>query len=171
MFRKVEDFIAIRKLEAANTLKVFDAIPDAHSGQAVADGHWSLKRLAWHLVESMAEMAGRIGLEVDVDKVMTDNAIADPPATMTEVKAAYEKASSSLLKNIEAWPDEHLLIEDDMYGEKWTRSTTLGVIVCHEIHHRGEMIVLMRLAGLVPPGVYGPAKEEWASFGMEAPQV
>ena len=31
------------------------------------------------------------------------------------------------------------------------------------------MTVLMRQAGLTVPGVYGPAKEEWATAGMEAP--
>jgi hypothetical protein len=28
------------------------------------------------------------------------------------------------------------------------------------------MTVLMRQAGLVVPGVYGPAREEWAVYGM-----
>lgn len=33
------------------------------------------------------------------------------------------------------------------------------------------MTVLMRQAGLTVPGIYGPAKEEWATFGMEAPKM
>lgn len=33
------------------------------------------------------------------------------------------------------------------------------------------MTVLMRQAGLVVPGIYGPSKEEWANFGMESPQI
>jgi uncharacterized damage-inducible protein DinB len=28
------------------------------------------------------------------------------------------------------------------------------------------MTVLMRQAGIKVPGVYGPAKEEWAAYGM-----
>jgi len=31
--------------------------------------------------------------------------------------------------------------------------------------------VLMRQAGLRVPGVYGPAKEEWESYGMEPPLI
>jgi len=31
--------------------------------------------------------------------------------------------------------------------------------------------VLMRQAGLTVPGIYGPAKEGWKDFGMEAPIV
>jgi uncharacterized damage-inducible protein DinB len=33
------------------------------------------------------------------------------------------------------------------------------------------MTVLMRQAGLAVPGVYGPAREEWAAYGMAAPEV
>lgn len=33
------------------------------------------------------------------------------------------------------------------------------------------MTVLMRQAGLTVPGIYGPAKEEWAKFGLEAPKM
>ena len=41
-------------------------------------------------------------------------------------------------------------------------------LINHQNHHRGQMTVLMRQAGLTVPGVYGPAKEEWATAGMEA---
>jgi hypothetical protein len=33
------------------------------------------------------------------------------------------------------------------------------------------MTVLMRQAGLKVPGVYGPAREEWAGMGMQAPEI
>jgi hypothetical protein len=33
------------------------------------------------------------------------------------------------------------------------------------------MTVLMRQAGLKVPGVYGPAREEWAAYGMPPPAV
>ena len=46
---------------------------------------------------------------------------------------------------------------------------TLAVLVRHQAHHRGQMTVLMRQAGLKVPGVYGPAREEWAEFGMQPP--
>jgi len=55
-----------------------------------------------------------------------------------------------------------------MYGEKWKRGNTLQVLVRHQSHHRAEMFPLMRMCGLKPVGVYGPTKEEWKEFGMEA---
>jgi len=58
-----------------------------------------------------------------------------------------------------------------MYGEMWTIETVLKVLFTHQIHHRGQMTVLMRQAGLKVPGLYGPAKEEWAEFGGQAPEI
>ncbi len=33
------------------------------------------------------------------------------------------------------------------------------------------MTVLMRQAGLAMPSIYGPTKEGWVAYGMEAPAV
>ena len=171
MFRKVEDFINSRQMEAGLTMKLFDAIPDGHADQAVSEGHRTLKRIAWHLVECLIEMPEHFGIVIDGHEMIKDMFIIDPPATMAEIKAAYEKANASLLKGLEGWTDETLLKEDEMYGEKWKRGASLTLLTNHEIHHRGEMVVLMRQAGLVPPGIYGPAKEGWAAMGMEPPKV
>jgi len=123
------------------------------------------------LVECLIEMPGHCGIQVDGHEMIKNMAITDPPATMAEVKATYERACASLLKGLKGWTDETLQAEDDMYGERFKRGATLTMLLCHEIHHRGEMVVLMRQAGLVPPGIYGPTKEGWASHGMEPPRV
>jgi uncharacterized damage-inducible protein DinB len=58
-----------------------------------------------------------------------------------------------------------------MYGMQWDGAKVLMCLIGHEAHHRGQMSVLMRQAGLIPHGVYGPNKEAWASMGMEAPGI
>ena len=69
----------------------------------------------------------------------------------------------------EKWTDATLLETDDMYGQRWPRGLSASILLQHEVHHRGQMTVLLRQAGAKVPGVCGPAKEEWAEFGMEAP--
>ena len=54
-----------------------------------------------------------------------------------------------------------------MYGETWKRGVALEMLIRHEAHHRGQMTVLMRQAGLPVHGVYGPSREEWTAMGME----
>lgn len=58
-----------------------------------------------------------------------------------------------------------------MYGETWAIGVTLSALIDHQIHHRGQMTVLMRQAGLKVPGIYGPSREDWSQIGMEPPLV
>ncbi|MBM3789885.1 MAG: hypothetical protein FJW35_05980, partial [Acidobacteria bacterium] len=97
----------------------------------------------------------------------------DPvPPTAREILEGYVQAAASLLMQVESnWRDETLDLEDDMYGERWKRGLTLAILVYHEIHHRGQMTVLMRQAGLQVPGIFGPAKEEWTQYGMPVPEL
>jgi uncharacterized damage-inducible protein DinB len=82
---------------------------------------------------------------------------------------AYKKYSDELVNSIKTnWTDANLQEEKNMYGETWKNGYTLQVLYVHQIHHRGQLTVLMRLAGLKVPGVYGPSKEEWAAMGMAA---
>ncbi len=53
-----------------------------------------------------------------------------------------------------------------MYGEQWPRGLALAMLISHETHHRGQMTVLMRQAGVPVPGVSGPSREEWEAMGM-----
>jgi uncharacterized damage-inducible protein DinB len=94
-----------------------------------------------------------------------------PPASASLLAAAYERASQSISHSVHTqWEDAMLPEVLDMYGEKWSRGAILYAIIKHEAHHRGQMTVLMRQANLKVPGVYGPSREEWVTFGMQAPE-
>jgi uncharacterized damage-inducible protein DinB len=96
----------------------------------------------------------------------------EPVPAAAKIAGAYETTARSLLEAIKKeWTDATLSVVDDMYGEKWPRGLTLQILIDHEVHHRGQMTVLMRQAGLVVPGIYGPAREEWAGFGAPPPEV
>jgi uncharacterized damage-inducible protein DinB len=41
------------------------------------------------------------------------------------------------------------------------------MFIRHEVHHRGQMTVLMRQAGLPLHGFYGPSRDEWVAMGMQ----
>ena len=86
------------------------------------------------------------------------------------IVAAYEAASKAVADGVAGWTDETLEVEDNMYGQIWTRGMTLLPVV-HQTHHRAQMTVLMRQAGLRVPGVYGPSREDWTTYGMQPPAV
>ena len=171
MFRRMDDFIAAWQLEAAKTLNLLDGIPDAALDRVVAPGFRDLRRLGWHLVESLIEMPGHMGLRIEGAHLLEGMFITDPPNTTREIRDAYHAASASLLEGVTGWSDADLEREDELYGERWMRGQTLFVLLTHQTHHRGQMTVLMRQAGLRAPDVYGPAKEGWAAYNMAAPKV
>ena len=47
----------------------------------------------------------------------------------------------------------------------------IAALSSHQTHHRGQLSVLMRQAGIAPPGPYGPAKEEWSNYNAPPPEV
>jgi uncharacterized damage-inducible protein DinB len=166
MFRRVDDFQKAWAQEKDSTLKVLGALTDDGLRQAVTQDDRTLGRLAWHLTTSLGEMLGRTGL-----------AVAGPahdapvPATAAAIASAYETAAKAVADGVATWTDATLDVEDDMYGERWPRGLTLQVLVVHQAHHRGQMTVLMRQAGLEVPGVYGPSRKEWTAYGMKPPAV
>jgi len=171
MFRHLDDFQTCWKGESAKTLEIFNAIPDGAMKTAITPEHRDLRRLAWHLVETLIEMPGRCGLKITGGHRIQGGFIDEPPSTMKEIVDAYAAATTSFAEALGAWTDDDLEKTDEMYGEQWKRAYTLFVLMIHQIHHRGQMTVLMRQAGLQVPGIYGPAKEGWAAYGMEAPKV
>lgn len=171
MFRRIEDFRNCWRSEAETVLKVLDAIPDGALDAAVGEGHRSLRRMAWHLVESVIEMPAHWGIEVPGKELIEQGFIEAPPATLAEIRAAFVAANEGLEAGLDAWTDATLDQEDEMYGDRWKRGYSLHILVVHQVHHRGQMTVLMRQAGLRVPDIYGPSKDGWGAYGMEAPTV
>ena len=165
MYYKISDFIEDWKYESESTMKVLSNLTDEVLSVKFNNEIRTAGRLAWHIVGAISELGHRMGLafeEIDQD--------APHPSKAKEIVDEYKRASDGLIKEIkEKWNDDTLSIEDEItgQGDRWTRGKTLGALVTHQIHHRAQLTIIMRLAGLKVPGVYGPAKEEWAAYGME----
>jgi uncharacterized damage-inducible protein DinB len=162
MYYKISDFLKDWEYERGATLKIFNALTDDSLKQKVNEQGRSLGRLAWHITLSVGEMMSKTELKVD-----SPDEDSDVPPSAEEIYNTYDAVSTALTDSIiSSWDDESLNTEDDMYGQKWKRGVTLGILITHQVHHRGQMTVLMRQAGLKVPGIYGPAYEEWKAMGM-----
>jgi uncharacterized damage-inducible protein DinB len=167
MLTTIAAFEKLWSYEAESTLKVFAALTDASLNQSDGSDVRTLGRLAWHIVQTIPEMMARTGLHLDA---LPED--APVPGSVAEISATFTRHSESLLKEMKnSWTDESLTVEDDMYGERWTRGYTLLALTLHQAHHRGQMTILMRQANLVVPGFYGPAREDWTTMGVEPPPV
>ncbi|MBK9097033.1 MAG: hypothetical protein IPM14_02720 [bacterium] len=165
MYHKISDFIEDWKYESEATIKVLSNLTDEVLTVKFNNEIRTSGRLAWHIAGAIAELGHRMGLafiEIDQDSPF--------PSTAKEIVDEYKSASDGLIKEIkEKWNDDTLSIEDEItgQGDMWLRGKTLGALVTHQIHHRAQLTIVMRLAGLKVPGVYGPAKEEWVNYGMQ----
>lgn len=167
MYRKVDDFLESWKGESAGTQRLLDALTQESLTQSVTDGHRTIGRVAWHIIVTIPEMMNRTGLEVS-----GPGPESRPPAKVEDIRKAYKDAAAALAEQVKAkWNDDTLNVVDDMYGEQWPRGKTVTALIAHEVHHRGQLTVLMRQAGLKVPGIYGPSKEEWSNYNMPAPEV
>jgi uncharacterized damage-inducible protein DinB len=167
MIRTIVDFDHIWSHEIESTQKILKHIPDRALAQQADPQGRTLGRLAWHITVCIGEAMESTGL------VTTGPGKGDPiPASSKEILTKYSDAAISLLEQVKkSWTDESLTQVIETYGRKWTRGFALMALVHHEIHHRGQMTVLMRQAGLEVPGLYGPARQEWAAFGKQPPAL
>lgn len=167
MFTTLDEFLAIWQSECEATQHLFDALTDASLAQPVAADHRTLGRLAWHIAQTIPEMMGHTGLQLD------GPGEHDPvPASAQVIATAYRTAAAALTSAIETqWTNDTLAEIDDMYGERWSRGRTLDALLLHQVHHRGQLTVLMRQAGLPVIGIYGPSRDDWGSMGLEPPAI
>lgn len=167
MFTTIDAFLKTWEKEAESTLRIFSALTDDSLNQRVTEEDRTLGRIAWHVATTIPEMMSKTGI---VFEGFQED--APVPNSAEKIVNYYREVSKVMEAGIkDQWNDQTLLDERDMYGEAWTIGMTLSVLVDHQIHHRGQMTVLMRQAGLRVPGLYGPAREDWSQFGMEAPSI
>ena len=162
-FTSVQEFLDDWKYESEMTTKTFEELTDASLLQKVTPVGRSLGKIAWHITCTVSEMMSAAGLsfETIVDEKNIPTRAEDILDTYNSVNANFNAKLSN------TWSDNSLSEAIPMYGETWLKSKVLSVLMMHQTHHRGQMTVLMRQAGLKVPGVYGPSYEEWGSYGAE----
>jgi uncharacterized damage-inducible protein DinB len=164
MFTSVQHFTESFKYESESTLKLFKNITNEALLIKPNDDIRSIQRLVWHITITLGEMLGKAGLTIQCPEEHSS-----PLNDMNEIYNTYAKAAKSVLEQVALhWTDDDLNTKVPMYGDVWTKGTILSVLIKHEVHHRGQLTVLMRLNGLKVPGIYGPSKEEWAEWNMPA---
>lgn len=167
MYQTIEQFIQEWELESQGTFRLFQALTDESLQQEVLPGYRTAGRLAWHIVTTIPEMMSRTGLELHIS-----HEEETVPASAAKIAEAYKEAAAALIEAIRRqWTDSKLTDLHNLYGDEWPNALTLNILIKHEIHHRGQLTILMRQAGLQIHGLYGPAKQEWGMMGAPEPVV
>jgi len=167
MYVTIADFIKEWKKEANLTQKVLEGLTDESLNQKVYAEGRALGRIAWHFTTNIPEYLAHFGLKVE----LAENA-ENVPTFAKEIADTFKKLSAEAVQVIEQqWTDESLKEVQIAFGREETNAQILMGLIKHIIHHRGQVTVLMRQAGLKPFGVYGPPKEDWIHIGVENPPL
>jgi len=163
MYNSINEFLADWEAESGLTLKVFKNLSDESLSKPIPGYRRTIGGLAWHITGAVGEMMKSSG-----NPINTADEDEPQPAEAAKLYSEYEKAAKALSDELKSkWTDDSLAKQENMYGEMWTREFILRVIVAHQIHHRAQLTVLMSIAGLPVPGVYGPSYIEWQAMGRE----
>ena len=160
-----QQFLASWQHEAQSTLKLLRALPEnQYDFRPDADGR-SLGELAWHL----AEIDGYIAAGVAARNI--DFSVKQPglerPRKVSELADGYARVHAEAEARIRAMkPEDFDCTMPFMDREMRAGDILWYVLLMHMVHHRGQLVLMCRLAGGVPPGIYGPSREEMA--GMRA---
>lgn len=155
MYRNVNDFVQEWERNSAGTLAIMEAITDEKKNVSIVEGHSSLEWLSWHLTTAPAYFIGLAGLSLGLEINRTAT-----PATIDEIKSTYKNVTEAVVKVVrESLTNESLLNTVDAHGQSTPIGAILRLTVDHQTHHRAQMQVLLRQAGLPVPGVIGPTKE------------
>jgi uncharacterized damage-inducible protein DinB len=153
MYRTVQDFLNDWSHSVQGTLRVLQSLTDEKLDQAIVEGHNTLGWLGWHLATTPAFFMKMVGLTV----VPAGDAI---PKKASDIVNAYSKMAEDVKREVEQnLTDEKMAEKVETFAGHSPRGALLRMLIDHQTHHRGQMTVLLRQAGLPVPGVLGPTKE------------
>lgn len=166
MYHSLSDFYTSWEFEEGATSRILKNLTDESLKQEVTPNQWSLGRIAWHTVTSIKVISSHAGLRFDAP-----NEDWSVPSSANFIAESYIKSSHEFVEALKTqWTDQTLLEQINFFGINMTKGSLLLFLSQHQTHHRGQMTILMRQAGISVPGIYGPSKEEWAQFGMAEPK-
>ncbi|MBM7587280.1 putative damage-inducible protein DinB [Bacillus pakistanensis] len=167
MFQSLNHFLKSWEYESGTTQNLLNNLTDESLKQEITSQNWNLGRIAWHTVASIHIITSNTNLRFE------GQAEDWPVPNSAKIIAdRYSQGSEAFVQALETqWSDQTLGKQINFLGRQMTNGSLLMFLLQHQSHHRGQMTVLMRQAGLSVPGIYGPSKEEWAKFGMEPPKM
>jgi uncharacterized damage-inducible protein DinB len=159
MYSNLTDFIGAYKHEIQTTQKVLEALTDESLATEKTKGDTSLRELGWHVSTAPAYMINHEGADIQIEHKVPED------ATAAQIASEHKRVTDAVLAFCEEkLHEQEMSKHSDWFGWNLPLGVWLNMIINHEVHHRGQISVLMRQAGLTVPNIYGPNKEETAEW-------
>ena len=163
------DLIRDLQAEAERTRKVFAVLPEAKFEWKPHEKSMTLGALASHIAENPAWVSALMEPELDFE-VMMKSYKPFAGKNRAELVAALDGGVKDAQLALQSRPDA-------VFHETWTMRMGAKILdrqprgealretaIHHTIHHRGQLVVYLRLLGTPLPPLYGPTADSPA-FG------
>lgn len=151
-----ESLLKLLKKEYATTLRVMRAFPteraDFTPHERSSDALKLMKTFVFEMYLLRSNIFG--------DEVGPDAYASYSPGGIAEVIANFEEESSSTVSRFESLPDSDLSREISFAGRAFAADEFTLMMLCDQIHHRGQLTVYVRMAGGQVPSIYGPSADD-----------
>jgi uncharacterized damage-inducible protein DinB len=151
--------------EMGLTRRVLERVPDGQFAWKPHEKSMTLGRLAEHLTEMPQWLAISI-TEPGIDTSGQRPPGYQPPATRAEVLAQFDKHLVMARTALTGRTDAEMMAPWTLKNqgkEVFTMpkaAVVRGFAMNHMIHHRGQMMVYLRMQNVAVPSVYGPSADE-----------
>jgi len=155
----VETFFAIWDREARKTVEMLEMLPSGqYDFRPDATGR-SLGELAWHLAELDAYVS--FGIATGTFSVDSKPPNIKRPMTIEALAPGYKRVHEEARERLRTLKAADVEKEMQFFGSTQTVSGLLwDRMLLHSIHHRGQLSLLIRMAGGIVPPVFGPTREQ-----------
>jgi uncharacterized damage-inducible protein DinB len=158
-----KQFLDSFEREHATTMKLLAAYPadklelQPHAKCKTARG------LAWMFVMEQGLGATALTKGLDWSKPMPE--MPPPPATMNEIMAALDQGHQQVAGIVKGMSDAQLAqtvkfpVAPKTLGDV-PKLQFVWMLLCDQIHHRGQFSIYLRMADGKVPSIYGPSADE-----------
>lgn len=153
-------------IEAAATRKILQRVPSSHHGYRPHDKSFPLGRLASHIAELPMFLTYALTTD-EMDLAQRKANPVSPESSNEELIAFYESELAEAKKALEAVQSDDYLMEPWTFriGERIVSKASRYMTIRswmqnHQIHHRGQLSVYLRLLDIPVPGMYGPSADD-----------
>lgn len=160
--RVLEEFIGTWEYESGVTARLLRTLPPDQLDFRPDPRGRSLGEVAWHLAEIEAIMS-TIAVQRNFRAAPPPG--LERPATADAIADGYERIHREAVERVHGLRPEDLDLEFPFVlgGTIRVGQVLRFPLLHHLIHHRGQLMMLIRMAGGVPTRVYGPNREDDAA--------
>lgn len=159
----IDVLLAELERESQTTARVLERVPQAHLSWKPHPKSWSLGELALHI----ATLPGNVAELASIDTV------PEPPrfvqaeaATAAELVPALNASLAKARQHLGGFDDARmnatwrLLMNGNEVLAMPRAAVVRAIMLNHSYHHRGQLLVYLRLLDVSVPSVYGPSADE-----------